>query len=84
MPPPPFWITMIRSDGEQFLIHKALESYRKLLSPTISVVIPSNVEAAPMAVEVQPSMPLVPPVGIGTVHLRVPEELGVTYWGTVA
>ncbi|MFR6541777.1 MAG: hypothetical protein ACLUPL_04280 [Butyricimonas virosa] len=47
MPPPPFWITMIRSDREQFLIHKALESYRKLLSPTISVVIPSMLRRHP-------------------------------------
>ena len=60
IPPPPFFITIIFKREDIYLFHNALESYRKLISPVISVVIPSLIKAAPTAVEVEPSIPLVP------------------------
>ena len=60
MPPPPLLMSIILKFLGMYWFQSALLSYRKPMSPVIKTVGFWVVVAAPMAVDVLPSMPLVP------------------------
>ena len=60
IPPPLLLINMILKLEGMLSFHNPLISYKKLKSPVIKMVGALEIKAAPIAVEVLPSIPLVP------------------------